>query len=155
MTSTVIVVPFDGINLSVKSKEVDEIHAKVEKRVRAIIDELKKSHTKFEDADFGVSETDEYGEIGLYGDMSKTPDPAGSKYPEPSKLVWERPQYNDDESPNTPSEEGKEKKGDDDDSDEDSEDDDSEDEDSDDEFGGYGGYGGYGDGEGAEVVKGR
>jgi hypothetical protein len=58
-----------------------------------VIDKLKQSHTKFEDPDFGPTEKDEYGAISFYGNGK--PDPAGSKYPSPDTLKWERPRYDD------------------------------------------------------------
>jgi hypothetical protein len=62
--------------------------------VKDIIDKLKLSHAKFEDPHFGPTETDEYGVIAFYGNNGK-PDPAGSKYPAPESLTWERPRYDD------------------------------------------------------------
>ncbi|RYH31541.1 hypothetical protein EON65_02395 [archaeon] len=55
---------------------------------------MKVKHAKFEDGDFGPKPNDEYGAVSFYG--SAKPDPAGSKYPAPETLRWERPQYADD-----------------------------------------------------------
>ena len=73
--------------------ELEKIDQKVENNVRGIIEQLKKSHNKFEDTDFGPTLTDEYGALSFYGNAK--PDPAGSKYPAPETLRWERPQYAD------------------------------------------------------------
>lgn len=74
--------------------EIEKIDKRVEKKVKEIVDGLKVSHGKFEDPDFGPNEKDEFGAKSLYGGMQ--PEPAGSKYPAPETLRWERPQYNDD-----------------------------------------------------------
>lgn len=66
---------------------------KVEAKVKEIINKLKTTHEKFEDADFGPNEKDEFGAISFYG--SALPAPAGSKYPAPETLKWERPLYDD------------------------------------------------------------
>lgn len=82
-----------------KAKDsLKKIEEKVEKKLKALIDNLKAQHSKFEDRDFGPSEKDEYGAISFYG--STKPDPAGSKYPAPETLKWERPQYADDKFDN-------------------------------------------------------
>lgn len=91
--STVIICPIDGINLSIK-EEMDKIEQKIEKKVKEILTDLKASHSKFIDPDFGPNDEDEYGAKSLYGNSGK-PDPAGSKYPAPETLSWERPQYAD------------------------------------------------------------
>ena len=57
---------------------------------------MKLSHAKFEDVDFGPTENDEFGAVSFYGSSNSLPDPAGSKYPLPSSLKWERPLYADD-----------------------------------------------------------
>lgn len=87
-----VIIPIAGIDLSSK-EEMDKIYAKVEIKVKDIINKLKASHSKFLDNDFGSSEADEHGGLSLYGDAK--PQPAGSKYPEPDSLKWERPQYAD------------------------------------------------------------
>lgn len=126
--STVVVIPVDGIDLTL-DKEQAKINAKVETFVKNIINKLKISHTKFEDPDFGPNEKDEYGAISLYG--NGPPNPAGSKYPAPDSLKWERPQYDDGTF-------GAGGPGD----DEDDEDQESEEEnDFEDDFGGFGGGG--------------
>jgi hypothetical protein len=80
-----------GINLK-DAEEVKKIDKKVEAKVKEIVDNLKHSQTKFEDPDFGPNEKDEYGAASLYG--SAVPDPAaGSKYPAPNTLKWQRPSY--------------------------------------------------------------
>jgi len=84
-----VLVGIDYESLEEKSK----IEAKVEKKVKSIISKLKTTHSKFEDLDFGPKEDDEYGGKSLYGNGK--PDPAGSKYPAPETLKWERPQYID------------------------------------------------------------
>lgn len=61
--------------------------------MREIVSKLKASHEKFADPDFGPSEADEFGALSLYG--GGAPNPAGSKYPAPESLRWERPQYDD------------------------------------------------------------
>lgn len=76
------------------TKEQSKIEAQVEKKVKDVVNKLKASHGKFEDPDFGPNEKDEYGAISFYGDAP--PAPAGSKYPKPETLRWERPQYRDD-----------------------------------------------------------
>ena len=82
-----------GVNLALKEEQA-KINAKIEAKVKEIVNKLKISHTKFEDPDFGPSEKDEFGAISLYG--ATPPDPAGSKYPSPDTLLWQRPQYDDD-----------------------------------------------------------
>ena len=73
--------------------EIKRIDSIIESKIRVIVDKLKASHEKFEDPDFGPREKDESGAISFYGDGP--PDPAGSKYPAPSTLKWERPRYRD------------------------------------------------------------
>lgn len=74
--------------------ELKKIHAKVEIKIKSIIDGLRSSHGKFEDSDFGPTESDPYGAKSLYG--SAVPNPAGhSKYPAPETLRWDRPVYED------------------------------------------------------------
>lgn len=77
-------------------KEQERIEKKIESLVKKIVVELKSSHAKFEDKDFGPNDEDEYGAISFYGDISSLPDPAGSKYPPPKTLKWQRPLYADD-----------------------------------------------------------
>lgn len=84
--------PRAGLNLTDKDA-LKKIEEKVEKKLKEVIDQLKAKHTKFEDTDFGPTEKDEFGAISFYG--SGKPDPAGSKYPAPESLRWERPQYAD------------------------------------------------------------
>jgi hypothetical protein len=91
--STVIICSVEGLNLS-KPDELSKLETKVDKKVKEIILDLKKSNTKFVDPDFGPKDNDEFGAISLYGDAGK-PDPAGSKYPDPSTLIWDRPHYAD------------------------------------------------------------
>ena len=64
--------------------------------MKSIVTKLKASHSKFEDVDFGPNENDEYGAKSSYGESNSLPDPAGSKYPAPQTLKWERPIYADD-----------------------------------------------------------
>ena len=82
-----------GINYN-DPKEKEKIERKVEVKVKEIIDKLKEKHSKFIDDDFGPTEKDEFGAISFYGNGK--PDPAGSKYPSPDTLKWERPLYADD-----------------------------------------------------------
>ncbi len=105
--ATVVVCPIDGkdkkvflsflhIKYEIKGlqrSDWDKFDEKVEKRVKDIIDKLKQSHTKFEDPDFGPTGKDEFGAVSFYGNGK--PDPAGSKYPAPETLKWERPRYDD------------------------------------------------------------
>ena len=86
-----------GINLkdSVKQKEIE---SKIEGKVKEIVNKLKASHEKFEDKDFGPNEKDEFGALSFYG--TALPAPAGSKYPAPETLKWERPLYEDDKFSN-------------------------------------------------------
>lgn len=74
-------------------EEQAKINVKVEAKVKEIVNKLKMSHAKFEDPDFGPLESDEFGAKSLYG--AAPPDPAGSKYPSPESLMWQRPQYDD------------------------------------------------------------
>ena len=75
--------------------ELAKVYAKVELKLKSIIDGLRASHGKFEDTDFGPNDADPYGAISLYGAISP-PDPAGhSKYPAPDTLRWDRPVYED------------------------------------------------------------
>lgn len=117
--------------------EIDRMDKKVEKRVKELVDQLKASHNKFEDPDFGPLAADEFGAKSLYGDVK--PEPAGSKYPAADTLRWERPQYDDAkfaEGVNATVKSGEvDEEG-------DGEDEEDEDFDEDDEFGGFGGGGG-------------
>ena len=61
--------------------------------MKELVHKLKTSHEKFEDSDFGPKESDEFGALSFYG--SSLPAPAGSKYPAPETLKWERPLYDD------------------------------------------------------------
>ena len=90
---TVIIVPVDGINLKLEAEQ-KKIEAKVEAKVKEIVNKLKASHEKFEDPDFGPTEKDEYGALSFYASLT-LPNPAGSKYPPPNTMRWERPQYDD------------------------------------------------------------
>jgi hypothetical protein len=81
-----------GINLK-NPAEQKKIEAKVEAKVKELVNKLKASHEKFEDSDFGPQESDEFGALSFYG--SALPAPAGSKYPAPETLKWERPLYDD------------------------------------------------------------
>lgn len=89
--STVIRIPLKGINTP---EEIVRIDAKVQEKVKQIIEKLKSSHEKFSDPDFGPNEKDIYGSKSLYG--SEPPAPSGSKYPTPESLRWDRPKYADD-----------------------------------------------------------
>lgn len=109
-----------GINLAL-TEEQAKINLKVEAKVKEIVNKLKMSHAKFEDPDFGPLESDEFGAKSLYG--AAPPDPAGSKYPSPESLMWQRPQYDDNHFSNGKTGE------------EDEEEDIEEDEDDDDEYG--------------------
>lgn len=91
--STVFTFPLDGVNLK-DPKQLEKIDRVVEGKVKAIIDKLKATHQKFEDADFGPTEDDEFGSKSLYGNAP--PAPSGSKYPSPESLRWDRPHYDDD-----------------------------------------------------------
>ena len=95
-TSTIVSFDISGVKIrddtGDDSAEVKELIRKhVEPRVKAIIDDLKASSKKFEDPDFGPTEKDGLGAISLYG--SAMPAPAGSKYPKPEDLRWDRPHY--------------------------------------------------------------
>lgn len=82
-----------GINLNDFS-QWSSINSIVEARVKLIVDDLKKSDSKFVDPDFGPSDSDEYGAASLYG--TTAPAPVGhSKYPSPESLRWDRPVYDD------------------------------------------------------------
>lgn len=106
-----------------KSKaELDKIDLKVESKVKDIVNKLKTTHEKFEDVDFGASDKDEFGALSFYGPAA--PAPAGSKYPAPESLKWERPLYDDGKFTEAK---------------EDNESDEEQDEDADDEFGFSGG----------------
>jgi hypothetical protein len=106
--------------------------------VKEIVDGLKANHSKFVDPDFGPNDEDEFGAKSLYGDSK--PEPAGSKYPSPDTLRWERPQYDD----NKFSVESEEIKKSEDEIEGGEENEEEEDDDDDDEFG-FGGGGGKGD----------
>ena len=90
--STVVVVPVDGVNVK-DPAVIKKIESKIEAKVKEIVNKLKTTHEKFEDPDFGPSEKDKFGAISFYG--SALPAPAGSKYPAPETLKWERPIYED------------------------------------------------------------
>lgn len=81
-----------GINLKDRGEQ-KKIESKIEAKVKEIVNKLKSSHEKFEDPDFGPNEKDEFGALSFYG--SSLPAPAGSKYPAPETLKWERPIYDD------------------------------------------------------------
>ena len=53
--STVLTFSLDGIDYK-DPKEKAKIDTQVEKKVKEIVDQLKLSHTKFEDPDFGPNE---------------------------------------------------------------------------------------------------
>eukprot|EP01035_Chromulina_nebulosa_P022786 gene22786-29502_t len=91
----VLVVPVHGTDLN-DDVEIQKIDKKIESLVKSIVTKLKASHSKFEDSDFGPNENDEYGAKSFYGESNSLPDPAGSKYPAPQTLKWERPIYADD-----------------------------------------------------------
>ena len=71
----------------------DYVNKEIETFVTSIIKKLKTTHEKFVDVDFGPTEDDEFGAVSFYGNVS--PEPAGSKYPKPEQLRWERPLYED------------------------------------------------------------
>lgn len=81
-----------GINLKDRGEQ-KKIEGKIEAKVKEIVNKLKSTHEKFEDPDFGPNEKDEFGALSFYG--SSLPAPAGSKYPAPETLRWERPIYDD------------------------------------------------------------
>ena len=89
---SVLSINVDGIDLS-DPKEQAKLNLVVEKKVKDYVDKLKSSHTKFEDVDFGPQEADKLGAESLYGPT--IPAPAGSKYPRPEDLKWDRPLYDD------------------------------------------------------------
>ncbi len=90
--TNVLNINVDGKNL--KDPEViKKIDKQVEAKVKGIIDELKSTHAKFSDIDFGPTSDDYLGANSLYG--TTVPAPAGSKYPRPEDLKWERPLYDD------------------------------------------------------------
>lgn len=80
------------MNLKIPAEQ-KKIEFKIEAKLKDVINKLKASHEKFEDPDFGPNEKDEFGAMSFYG--SALPAPAGSKYPAPETLRWERPQYDD------------------------------------------------------------
>ena len=92
MNGTVLEVNIDGLDLK-DSKQMAKIDKQVEARVKEIVEDLKSSHSKFEDPHFGPMEGDDLGANSLYG--TKMPAPAGSKYPRPEDLKWDRPLYDD------------------------------------------------------------
>lgn len=122
--------------------ELDKIEVQVENQVKAIVKKLKETHEKFNDNDFGPTEADPDGAISFYGPPPKKgdvkPEPAGSKYPDPATLTWERPHYEDTQFVASTSGKGKgEAEGDDDnDDDEEDGDEDDDEEDLDEEFSG-------------------
>ena len=89
---TVLSIDIDGVDLNDR-KKVEEINSLVEQKVKVYVEKLKSSHTKFIDEDFGPEEGDEHGAKSLYG--TAMPAPAGSKYPRPEDLRWDRPIYDD------------------------------------------------------------
>ncbi len=89
---TVLSINIDGVDLNDR-KKVEEINSLVEKKVKGYVEKLKSSHTKFIDEDFGPDGGDKYGAKSLYG--TAMPAPAGSKYPRPDDLRWDRPVYDD------------------------------------------------------------
>eukprot|EP01041_Mallomonas_annulata_P003480 gene3480-6926_t len=88
--TTVLRIPFNG------SKTIANLDQQVEKKVKEIIAKLKASHSKFEDPDFGPTETDEHGALALYGPNGPPPPTGHSKYPPADTIRWDRPQYADD-----------------------------------------------------------
>lgn len=117
-----------GINIA-DEREKEKIDKKVESKVKEIVEKLKESHSKFVDIDFGPTEKDEFGAISFYGNGK--PDPAGSKYPSPDTLKWERPLYSDEKFGKNEGESGSSNAADDDTEEEDEE----FDEEDDDEYG--------------------
>eukprot|EP01038_Epipyxis_sp_PR26KG_P009214 gene9214-12425_t len=91
--NTVVIAPIEGIDVKDYKRLKEATESKIESKVAAIIKELKASHEKWKDPDFGPSTDDEFGAKSFYGNA--LPDPAGSKYPKPETLKWERPQYAD------------------------------------------------------------
>ena len=49
-------------------KFIENVDKQVEAKVKQVVDELKISHEKFSDPDFGPNEKDEFGVKALYGD---------------------------------------------------------------------------------------
>lgn len=89
---SVLSINIDGIDLS-DPKEQAKLNLVVEKKIKEYVDKLKSTHSKFEDGDFGPKEVDKLGASSLYG--TTIPAPAGSKYPRPEDLRWDRPLYDD------------------------------------------------------------
>jgi hypothetical protein len=90
--STVLSFDVDGIDMK-SPDELKKIDRKVEAKVKEIVDKLKATHQQFADPDFGPNAGDVYGAKSLYG--TEPPSPAGSKYPSPDSLRWDRPHYDD------------------------------------------------------------
>ena len=91
--STIICVDVGGINVRDEEALAKLERQFVEPRVKAIVEGLKASSQKFEDPDFGPTQKDPLGAVSFYG--TAMPAPAGSKYPKPEDLRWDRPQYDD------------------------------------------------------------
>ena len=91
--STVISIDVSGINIRDEEAVEKLVRQHVEPRVKTIVDTLKASSQKFEDPDFGPTEKDPRGAVSFYG--TAMPAPAGSKYPKPEDLRWDRPHYDD------------------------------------------------------------
>ena len=49
-------------------KFIEKVDKQVEAKVKQVVDELRISHEKFNDPDFGPNEKDEFGVKALYGD---------------------------------------------------------------------------------------
>ena len=85
----VLQIPIEGKDLNDKN-EIQKIDRLVEAKIKLIIDQLKVTHEKFIDEDFGPTPTDEFAAKSLYGSGI-----AGAQYPPPESLQWQRPQYHD------------------------------------------------------------
>lgn len=88
-----IYIGIDCGNANGKKIMEETVNKQTEIFVSSILKKLKSTHEKFVDSDFGPSEKDEFGAISFYG--NGPPEPAGSKYPKPEQLRWERPLYRD------------------------------------------------------------
>ena len=101
----IVCINIDGKDLK-NAKVIADINKQVEAKVKSIVDDLKTSHNKFIDKDFGPLTVDDNAEMSLY--YGKIPAPSGSKYPRPEDLRWDRPIYEDnhfaEEDENTDSE---------------------------------------------------
>ena len=75
-----------------KPSKRDHIEKVVERKIKAIVDATKATHSKYADPHFGPTEADPFGALSLYG--KEPPTPAGvNKYPSPESMRWDRPHY--------------------------------------------------------------